>query len=220
MWLSISQELSSELVQKRDRGEVGAYTFNWGNTRPGSFVCNGQTTSISRYEIDFAKREQMNIDNQRMRSARVVWLESASDVNPQWCGEIKQTTMWPLTDYPPDSAERPVKRLRTVCQGNWIPSVEVAHKNGMWWSFPQDLCKDLFDKREREEDVTYAWDWGKTRPGWSVHDDQATSINHYRVDFDKGEQTNLYNQRMRSVRVVWLESAQDVSPQWYGQIKR
>ena len=43
------------------------------------------------------------------------------------------------------------------------------------------------------------------------------SINRYRVDLAAGVQTNIDNQRKRSVRVVWVRP-QDVEPQLTGQV--
>ena len=79
--------------------------------------------------------------------------------------------------YASDTAEQRVKRQRTSCQDNWIPIVQVAFKNGMWLSLPQDLSWQFVQKRDRGEDVTYTFDWGNKRPGSFVDNGQTTSIN-------------------------------------------
>ena len=52
-WWSIPRPMSQELYAKYVAGEDAVYTWDWEETRPGSWVLNGEATSISRYIIDF-----------------------------------------------------------------------------------------------------------------------------------------------------------------------
>ena len=48
-------------------------------------------------------------------------------------------------------------------------------------------------------------------------DGEVTRINRYVIDFATGVQTNLDNQRKRSIRIIWVRP-QDVVPQFTGQL--
>ncbi len=87
MWWSIPAEMSQALYEKYTNNEDAGYTWDWGDTRTGSFVLDGEETSINRYVIDFLAWEQRNIDNDRRRSVRLVWM-SAESVIPKCTGEI------------------------------------------------------------------------------------------------------------------------------------
>ena len=106
------------------------------------------------------------------------------------------------------AAEQPVDK---------VPIIEVAFKNGMWWSIPQEMSQALYEKHLQGENAGYTWDWGEHRTGSWVHDNQDTSINRYVIDFDAMEQKNIDNGRLRTIRVAWVDHA-DVPPRWTGQI--
>ena len=89
MWWSIPCEMSQTLYEKHLQGENAGYTWDWGEHRTGSWVHEGQDTSINRYIIDFDARKQTNIDNGRFRTIRVVWVDPA-DLAPRWTGQIPQ----------------------------------------------------------------------------------------------------------------------------------
>ena len=100
-----------------------------------------------------------------------------------------------------------------------IPIVQVAFHNGMWWSIPQDMSQKLYAHYKAGKDACYTWDWGDTRSGsWPGPDPAGeSSINRYLVDFDRMQQKNIDNGRMRSIRLAWVRQ-EDVTPQWTGQI--
>ena len=97
MWWSMPQELSQALYTKHLEGETGiGYTWDWGvgsptakRQRTGSWVPDGEETTINRYVIDFATMEQKNIDNGRLRSIRIAWVDHAA-MEPKWTGQIPQ----------------------------------------------------------------------------------------------------------------------------------
>jgi len=115
----------------------------------------------------------------------------------------------------PNSAVQPVP-LPLQPGGPSIPIFEVAFRNGMWWSMPEELSTLLFAKYENGEDAVYTWDWGESRLGSWRPDNEDTSINRYLVDFGAMEQRNIDNDRRRSLRLVWVRP-QDVTPKWAGQ---
>ena len=89
MWWSIPWEMSQALYEKHLQGEIGiGYTWDWGDQRTGSWVHDNEKTSINRYVIDFATMEQKNIDNGRLRTIRIAWIDPAADVTPRWTGQI------------------------------------------------------------------------------------------------------------------------------------
>ena len=98
-----------------------------------------------------------------------------------------------------------------------IPIFEVAFRNGMWWSIPQEMSQQLFEKYSTDQDAGYTWDWGDSRSGSWKPEDADTSINRYVIDFVAWEQRNIDNDRRRSVRLVWVRP-RDVTPSWAGHI--
>ena len=90
MWWSIPWEMSQALYEKHLQGEQDiGYTWDWGEHRTGSWLHDNQETSINRYLINFDAREQTNIDNGRLRTIRLAWVDHA-DVPPRWTGQIPQ----------------------------------------------------------------------------------------------------------------------------------
>ena len=89
MWWSIPAEISQQLYQKYMNNEDAVYTWDWGNSRAGSWQPDEEATSINRYMIDFQTWEQRNLDNDRRRSVRLVWV-APEKVEPTWTGEIPE----------------------------------------------------------------------------------------------------------------------------------
>jgi hypothetical protein len=87
MWWSIPVFISTALYEKYTNNEDAVYTWDWGDTRSGSWRPDDEETSINRYVIDFRAWEQRNIDNNRKRSVRLVWV-TAETVDPKWSGQI------------------------------------------------------------------------------------------------------------------------------------
>ena len=99
-----------------------------------------------------------------------------------------------------------------------VPIVEVAFGHGKWWSIPQEMSAEIYDKYVNGQDAGYTWDWGEGgRAGSWKPDGDETTINRYVIDFATGVQTNLDNQRKRSIRIIWVRP-QDVVPQFTGQL--
>ena len=106
----------------------------------------------------------------------------------------------------------------SVSELSRIPIIEVAFKNGMWWSMPQELCRELYAQYEAGHEASYTWNWGDSRTGSWTLNGQDTPINRYTIDFTGMRQTNSDNGRMRAIRVVWARP-EDITPQWTGQIR-
>jgi hypothetical protein len=87
MWWSIPQEMSQQLFGKYSIDQDAGYTWDWGDSRSGSWKPEDADTSINRYVIDFVAWEQRNIDNDRRRAVRLVWVRPR-DVTPSWTGHI------------------------------------------------------------------------------------------------------------------------------------
>ena len=87
MWWSIPASMSAALYEKYTNNEDPGYTWDWGDARIGSWAPDEEETSINRYVIDFRAWEQRNIDNNRRRSVRLVWV-AAESVNPKWTGAL------------------------------------------------------------------------------------------------------------------------------------
>ena len=90
MWWALPLELSQALYNKylAEETDIG-YTWDWGNSRKGSWKPEDEETTINRYLIDFEAGIQRNIDNNRHRTMRVVWVNPSS-ITARWTGEIPE----------------------------------------------------------------------------------------------------------------------------------
>ena len=88
MWWGLPPSMSRELYEKYIAGEQDiGYTWDWGDSRYGSWCPDGEKSSINRYLLDWERMKQTNIDKKRERSFRVAWvLPEQSDA--AWTGEI------------------------------------------------------------------------------------------------------------------------------------
>ena len=89
-WWPLPQVMSEGLYDKYVQDEINiGYTWDWGKTGLGSWSPNGEETSINRYILDFTCMEQTNIDNNRKRSFRIVWV-LPEQIEAIWTGEIPE----------------------------------------------------------------------------------------------------------------------------------
>ena len=79
--------MSKQLYEQYAENHDAVYTWDWGDSRLGSWKPEDEDTSINRYVLDFVRWEQKNIDNNRTRSIRLVWVRP-QDVNATWSGQI------------------------------------------------------------------------------------------------------------------------------------
>ena len=121
--------------------------------------------------------------------------------------------------FEPPVSKRPPSSDCDSQGGASIPIIEVAFKDGMWWSIPPEMSAAIFEKFDAGQDAAYTWDWGESRQGAWRPEGEQTSINRYTIDFARRRQTNIDNGRMRTIRVIWIV-ARDAMPQWTGQIQR
>ena len=99
-----------------------------------------------------------------------------------------------------------------------VPIFEVAFQHGQWWAIPQELSARLYQVYASGQNAIYTWDWGQGgRAGSFTPNGDRTSINRYMIDFAAGVQTNMDNQRKRSVRLIWVRP-QDVVPNFTGEL--
>ena len=135
---------------------------------------------------------------------------------PQLSSEA-QGTMHCTSAAPADSGEQPVHtEVNSAEQPALIPIIEVAFKNGMWWSLPDWMSRDLYEKFRQGEDGGYTWDWGEKRIGSWAPEGEATNISRYVLDYMQRCQHNIDSHSIRSMRVAWVRPA-DVTPRWTGE---
>ena len=73
MWWVMPDELSGAILNEWKNGALQvSFVWDWGDSRTGSYECNGEETSLSRYIIDFQTMMQRNTDNNRTRRVKVV----------------------------------------------------------------------------------------------------------------------------------------------------
>ena len=90
MWWALPQDMSQQLVDKYRAGEVNiGYTWDWGSSRTGSWKHNDGETCINRYMLNFEEGIQRNIDNNRHRTMRIVWVHPSS-TRARWTGQIPE----------------------------------------------------------------------------------------------------------------------------------
>ena len=73
-WWQIPREMSQMIYMKYLANEDAGYTWDWGNTRRGSWPGDGDGSSINRYLLNFETWTQTNIDNGRKITFRIVWV--------------------------------------------------------------------------------------------------------------------------------------------------
>ena len=117
----------------------------------------------------------------------------------------------------PVSTAQPGMPVGADMPGDMVPIIEVSFRNGMWWSMPPEMSAEIYKKYMSGENAGYTWDWGDSRKGSWQPDDERASINRHVIDFGAMEQTNIDNNRKRSVRIVWTATAV-TQPQWSGEI--
>ena len=94
-------------------------------------------------------------------------------------------------------------------QPDMVPIIEISFRNGMFWSLPPEMSKQIYEKYQSGENAVYTWDWGDSTAGTWRPDDKPTPISRYVIDFDTMEQTNIDTDRKRSIRIVWT-----TQPEW------
>ncbi len=83
--------------------------------------------------------------------------------------------------------------------------IHVAFNNGMWWAMPHELSNGILAQwHNGAQEVSFIWDWHRTRPGSYQPDGANTSINRYTIDFGTMQQRNIDNNRTRKVKVVYV----------------
>ena len=99
-----------------------------------------------------------------------------------------------------------------------VPIIEFAFGHGKWWSIPQEMSAQLYEQHLNDQDAGYTWDWGEGgRDGSWAPDGETTTINRYVIDFINGVQTNVDNQRRRSIRIIWVRP-QDAEARFTGDL--
>ena len=67
--------MSQMIYEKYLANEDAGYTWDWGDTREGSWQgSDGEGSSINRYLLNFQTWTQTNMDNGRKRTFRIVWV--------------------------------------------------------------------------------------------------------------------------------------------------
>ena len=74
-WWQLPTDMSDQVLARYQANEIDiGYTWDWGDTRVGSWQPDDETTSINRYTLNFDTWEQTNIDSQRKRNFRIAWV--------------------------------------------------------------------------------------------------------------------------------------------------
>ena len=89
-----------------------------------------------------------------------------------------------------------------------VPIIEVAYHDGKWWSLPRGLSQFCYECHERNMDAEFVWHWGE-------HRTETNQISKYQIDFVSMLQVNKNSNRIRSVRIAWVEPHQ-VNPRDSG----
>ena len=99
-----------------------------------------------------------------------------------------------------------------------VPIFEVAFQHGQWWALPQEISASLYQFYASGQNAIYTWDWGAGgRAGSFTLNGERTSITRYKIDFAAWTQTNMDNQRKRSIRLIWVRP-RDVVPEFTSEL--
>ena len=82
MWWTIPATTSKQIYEQYVNNQHAGYTWDWGMEAP-----HGEETTTNHYIIDFKTWVQQNLDNDRRRSVRLVWV-APERVDPIWAGEF------------------------------------------------------------------------------------------------------------------------------------
>ena len=77
-WWDIPPIISDAIEATRAAGcEIAVYTYDWGYERTANFIdpITNEATTVSRYEINFQTKIQRNLDTEKTRTVRWVYLE-------------------------------------------------------------------------------------------------------------------------------------------------
>ena len=192
-----------------------------------SSVSQGAMQGTSATSDDSAEQPVDSGTDTAEQPAKVRKLPSADNVAQSSCPQLSseaQGTMQCTSAALADSGEQPVHtEVNSAEQPASIPIIEVAFKNGMWWSLPDWMSRDLYEKFEQRLDAGYIWDWREPMTGSWVNEGEETSINRMRIqpatnmiDFIAKQQKNIDTCGLRTIRVAWVSPA-DVEPRWTGQ---
>ena len=90
MWWALPEEMSPEVYDKHLANEENiVYVWDWGDSPYGAWKPDDEETTLSRYLIDFEAGLQRNIDNNRHRTMRLVWVDPSS-TTARWTGQIPE----------------------------------------------------------------------------------------------------------------------------------
>ena len=91
LWWSLPVDLSAEIIKNHANNQNTTFCWQWDTMGRGSWCTpEGAKTDISRYEVNLSQQTQRNIDNNRKRTARVVWMTEADAREPEWTGEVEK----------------------------------------------------------------------------------------------------------------------------------
>ena len=206
-WWSLPPQWSQFIYEQYVQGNDAGYTWDWEGSRIGSWVHDNQETSINRYLIDLKTMKQTNIDNGRLRSVRIIWLDPAA-VEPVWTGTMEYCVLNTAMLSAPALVDIAIQPAHSALQPvpnslGQVPILEVAYGNDMWWTLPQQSWHMIYEKYLQSETAVYTW-----------------NRENYEIDFQTMTQRDMHhNDRLRSIRIAWLDPAA-VEPVWTGTIPK
>ena len=119
-----------------------------------------------------------------------------------------------MTGYAPDAVDLVDPDVAAAANAVLQPpdgnfEIHVKFNNQMWWAMPRDLSDGLLGLwREGENNVSYVWDWGGTRPGsYKTPDGEETPYNRYTIDFATMQQRNSDRTSIRAIKIVQVLKA-------------
>ena len=84
MWWAMPHALSDGILEHwRSGAQEVSYIWDWQDARAGSYQPNGEETTINRYIIDFATMRQRNLDNDRIRTIKIVEVLASGSATEQ-----------------------------------------------------------------------------------------------------------------------------------------
>ena len=188
-WLPFPRDESLAFYQQAVNNENARYASN--------------TDKFREYVLDFGAMEQINIDNDRRRSLRLAWV-NPNQITPSPCLSTISRAAQPASTWL-ETALVPFRPPAPILE-NLVPIFEVVHADGMLWSLPRELSKEIYDN-------TY----GAQQTRFTRYMENNGEFQAYLFDVEAMEYINIDDAHQGSLRLAWVNPGEN-RPSFTGQI--
>ena len=213
-WWAIPDPQRSGLIKMYLNDRDAGYTWDFHGKRKGAFRLNGEPTSISRYAVHFELGLQRNMDNQRLRSARLLLVESEAD--------SAEPPLRLDDDRAAQLCTRPIIEVATSNDTTSTPRGTSTPHGTYWWTMPEETAAQVLDRHDQNPSATnwYVWDWGAEGHGSYAKDGDKTSLRCYVINLKEKYEMDIITRKRRKIRIAWTGPHAYAQPRWTGDIEQ